>query len=616
MKNYLNVTVFIAPGEGETFQVRAVSDERGGEGNSVLRLPFALTDIEGAVFSPGGGTRDIGSVAAKDAGSAGLSRPSAHGNATDVGVALFEALFQGEARDVLRATESAAEAGRGAGVRIRLSMDLQSPRMAAVASLPWELMRRRGQQPFVVSAQTPLVRALDTPRAIRDHTLEGDLRILVIMSNPKGSAALDLEAERRAIEASWAKLPGVQVDFVKPVQADVLKQLASADYHVIHYMGHGDFAADSGGMLLLEEPDGRPHLVSGTVFATWLTDEPLRLVFLNACKSGTTAPAGAAHPFAGVASALIRGGVPAVVAMQFPITDDAATEFARTFYERIAQNFPVDGAVAEGRKALYSDEERAEWATPVLYLRGKDGRLFTPAPQKHAAPAPAAAPPTPAPAPMAAFSAPVATVMPWYKKPVALVIMGMVAMLALIIILVPDEETPVTEPVAAAADAAPAEEEAATTPAPEGEANPALEAIEAIDPGWWINEPEEAAIAKAVFKTTSFDAVADLADGGGGDRRASFIVGEAQYYGLNSAGKAPDIAMQWYNAAAYKQLPVAELALGYAYAEGVAKQSEGGEALIKDSAAAKVWFGRASRQGNVVAQDIVAKYDEYFPETP
>ena len=38
----------------------------------------------------------------------------------------------------------------------------------------------------------------------------------------------------------------------------------------------------------------------------------------------------------------------------------------------------MDAAVAEGRKELYSSKQ-AEWATPVLYLRSKDGMLFAPA---------------------------------------------------------------------------------------------------------------------------------------------------------------------------------------------------------------------------------------------
>jgi hypothetical protein len=86
----------------------------------------------------------------------------------------------------------------------------------------------------------------------------------------------------------------------------------------------------------------------------------------------------------------------AVVAMQFPITDDAAIRFARTFYKCVAKGLPIDAAVAEGRKALFNDEA-ADWATPVLCLRTDDGNLL----QGNAPPQPAAAPlpPPPAPAP-------------------------------------------------------------------------------------------------------------------------------------------------------------------------------------------------------------------------
>jgi CHAT domain len=84
-----------------------------------------------------------------------------------------------------------------------------------------------------------------------------------------------------------------------------------------------------------------------------------------------------AHPFAGVATALIKKRVPAVVAMQFPISDQAAILFARTFYECILLGHTVDAAVVEGRKELHSNKVTAsEWATPVLYLRSKDGVLF------------------------------------------------------------------------------------------------------------------------------------------------------------------------------------------------------------------------------------------------
>ncbi|MBL4788792.1 MAG: PASTA domain-containing protein, partial [Kordiimonadaceae bacterium] len=82
-------------------------------------------------------------------------------------------------------------------------------------------------------------------------------------------------------------------------------------------------------------------------------------------------------PFAGVATAMIMAGIPAVVAMQFPITDKAAVSFAGTFYPRIVSGYPVDAAVAEGRKAIkLADPSTMEWATPVLFMRSPDGVLF------------------------------------------------------------------------------------------------------------------------------------------------------------------------------------------------------------------------------------------------
>jgi len=197
------------------------------------------------------------------------------------------------------------------------------------------------------------------------------------MSNPEGTTELKLDEERKQIEEGWGRLLNVKVDFVRPVATEIRKQLRATRYHVIHYMGHGDFNADGVGILLLEQEDRSPDPVTGDAFAMWLVDEPLRLVFLNACKTGTTSARSGAHPFAGVATALIKKRVPAVVAMQFPISDEAAILFARTFYECILQGHTVDAAVVEGRKELHSNRRTAsEWATPVLYLRSKDGVLF------------------------------------------------------------------------------------------------------------------------------------------------------------------------------------------------------------------------------------------------
>ena len=95
---------------------------------------------------------------------------------------------------------------------------------------------------------------------------------------------------------------------------------------------------------------------------------------LNACEGARSDDA--SDPFAGTAQSLIQQGLPAVVAMQFEITDDAAIIFARELYAAIADGYPLEAALAEARRAILHEGNLTEWATPVLYSRAPDGHLF------------------------------------------------------------------------------------------------------------------------------------------------------------------------------------------------------------------------------------------------
>jgi WD40 repeat protein len=68
--------------------------------------------------------------------------------------------------------------------------------------------------------------------------------------------------------------------------------------------------------------------------------------------------------------------MPAVVAMQFEITDAAALLFSQEFYALVAEGHPIDAALAHARLAVYNSPNDIEWGTPVLYLRARDGRIF------------------------------------------------------------------------------------------------------------------------------------------------------------------------------------------------------------------------------------------------
>ena len=98
MKTYLDITVVISPGTKGAYAVR-VESSQGGQGHSTLKLPFTLRDLSGAVFGVAQTTRDIWIVTAKEGCGAEGAKTSR--SAADFGVELFEALFQGETRDVL-----------------------------------------------------------------------------------------------------------------------------------------------------------------------------------------------------------------------------------------------------------------------------------------------------------------------------------------------------------------------------------------------------------------------------------------------------------------------------------------------------------------------------------
>jgi CHASE2 domain-containing sensor protein len=79
---------------------------------------------------------------------------------------------------------------------------------------------------------------------------------------------------------------------------------------------------------------------------------------------------------------LLRRGIPAVVAMQYGIYDEAAVLFAREFYRKLFKGWDrgrVDVAMAHARNRLASEfPEERDIGTPVLFMRSREGVLFNP----------------------------------------------------------------------------------------------------------------------------------------------------------------------------------------------------------------------------------------------
>jgi hypothetical protein len=229
-----------------------------------------------------------------------------------------------------------------------------------------------------------------------------------MVASPTGLASLDVEQEKLRLAKATEELQGqglVEVTWLEgQTWRDLQRAMRGGPWHIFHFVGHGGFAPERDeGLIVVADDAGGSEYLTATDLSRLLADhKPLRLVFLNACEG---ARGSSQDIFSSTASILVRRGIPAVVAMQYPITDRAAVEFARSFYESLADGLPADAAVAEARKAVsIAIDDTAEWGTPVLFMRASDGRIFDlTAPQAAAPPVEAAdfagtAPDKPAPA--------------------------------------------------------------------------------------------------------------------------------------------------------------------------------------------------------------------------
>src|SRR5712671_619996 len=201
-----------------------------------------------------------------------------------------------------------------------------------------------------------------------------------MISSPADYPTLDVEGEWSRLNKALAGLIGsghVRLErLATPRLSFLQRKLRGDEFHVLHFVGHAGFDRETqDGVLVLCDEAGKGRLVAAENLGTILHDHrSLRLVVLNACEGSRSSRS---DPFAGVAQTLVQQGIPAVIAMQFEITDEAAITFAEEFYAATADGYPVDAALSAARKAIFAAGNDIEWGTPVLYLRAPNGQLFT-----------------------------------------------------------------------------------------------------------------------------------------------------------------------------------------------------------------------------------------------
>jgi CHAT domain-containing protein len=253
-----------------------------------------------------------------------------------------------------------------------------------LSALPWELLFDREEDGFLsLNHRTPIVRYLEreTPADPRLDPATRPLRVLVACAVPEDAQALQIERETERIVEALRRRRDIRVEAIyKTTVQDLRDGLRDFSPHVLHVIAHGEIEGGKGA-LVLRTSAGYSERLGGEHLSTKLRGcHDLRLVVLNACDTAFLPREEGLDPFSSVAAVLVRRHkLPAVVAMQFPITDEAAVAFGGALYASLAAGDPVEAAISEGRQAIYDRDQdygSFEWATPVLYLRVDSGQIF------------------------------------------------------------------------------------------------------------------------------------------------------------------------------------------------------------------------------------------------
>ena len=290
----------------------------------------------------------------------------------EVGEKLFKWVFCGKVLQALNTKHDEARREQS-GLRIRLSID---PSDSSLGIYPFEIMycpKVPFRDHLALYGGVTIVRSMAECRFESPAAIEPPLSILVVGASPNGYAKLDLKREIKDLKQALS-LPGIKVESVEDCTLYRLKQIADIEKpHVLHFIGHGDFDSESKeGKIFFVNERNEPEGLTGDEFRRELYGIPsLRLVTLNACLGNVSQ---GADLFSSVAASIFSLQIPAVVAMQFKITDLAAIEFSKCFYSQLALGRPVDDAVTSARSHVRRKiKGTPEWATPVLYLGTPDG---------------------------------------------------------------------------------------------------------------------------------------------------------------------------------------------------------------------------------------------------
>ena len=292
-------------------------------------------------------------------------------DAKALGQQMFDLLFPPEVRRIYESNLSHVKE-QGKGLRIRLRLDPPE-----LSSLPWEYCFQGSF--LALDRETPIIRYIYQDYRTGDLKLPRPVKVIVATSEPSDQAQLDVTKELNYIRKLLGLMGNViDLQVLEHATPNRLQQAFQRRPHIFHFIGHGDFK-DGQGMLILEDDSGKSSPLTAEQLMILMGNIGLKLVILNACK---TAAQGTREAMLGLAPALVKAEIPAVIAMQFNVPDKTALSFTENLYRSLVAGFPLDEAITEMRiGAFITGNDGYFWGIPTLFMRSPDGILWERSPE-------------------------------------------------------------------------------------------------------------------------------------------------------------------------------------------------------------------------------------------
>lgn len=297
--------------------------------------------------------------------------------------------------------------------RIRIEFDENAYDLAA---LPWEylLIQKDDQQhiePFFwgadIHGQFDLIRhvAPEGHKAEQPSIqLHQPLNVILVINNPadrpvdKLRMITCLEKIRNENELfnlyTNASLINPPFHNLKQQLNEIVKLIEGP--YVLHFLGHAHMNKEQSGIFFINDKSMAEEIKSDDFAKLFIRNDrnfpDFRLpdlVVLQACESGQVGEKGN-----GIGFLLARKGIPAVVAMQNEITEDASEKFVREFYHSLLNGDDIARAVTKGRTYMatrYNKDEKETdkhysdntFGSPIVFISSETPfYLVTPLPKE------------------------------------------------------------------------------------------------------------------------------------------------------------------------------------------------------------------------------------------